>query len=123
MTLLELSVILAIVGVIFFITLPTLRPQGSEAAIEFTKEQLRYLHAREQEYFALHGKYAPLSQIAKDPELGRRFDQRFNQDEAQVNGVKFIGPKVDGLTYEIAAILPKDAGRYRIDQTGQVTAY
>lgn len=123
MTLLELAVILSIVAVLVYITLPTLRPQGDEAAIEFAKEQLRYLHARQQEYFALHGTYAPLSMLAKDKELGSRFDQRFAQDESEVNGVKFIGPRAEGPTYEIAAILPRESGRYRIDQTGQISAY
>jgi prepilin-type N-terminal cleavage/methylation domain-containing protein len=121
-TLLELAIVLSIVAVIVFIAIPTTQHTGDEAVIEFAKEQLRYLHAREQEYFGLHGKYAPLSVIAKDPELGKRLDKRFAKDEVLVNNVQFIGPKVEGINYEVVAVLPKNAGRYKVDQTGQVSA-
>ncbi|MDQ3024213.1 MAG: type II secretion system GspH family protein [bacterium] len=121
-TLLELAIILAVIGVVVFIALPTLRQTGDEATQEFAKTQLRYLHAREQEYFALHGQYAPLSKLAMDPAIGPRFDQRFAKDESLVNSIQFSGPKQEGITYEIVAILPKNAGRYKVDQTGQVVA-
>ena len=44
-TLIELAIVLAIVGVALFITLPTLRPSKEEASIEFAKEQLTQLIA------------------------------------------------------------------------------
>ena len=121
-TLLELAIILSVIAVAFWIILPTLNPTGDEASIDFAKEQLTYLHGREQAYFNLHGEYAPLSAIAKDPPLAKQFDKRFAKDDVEVNGVKFSGPKTPGATYEIVAILPKEAGRYKVDQTGQVVA-
>jgi type II secretory pathway pseudopilin PulG len=121
-TLLELAIVLSIAAVVIFIALPTLKPTGEEATIEFAKEQLRYLHAREQEYFTLHGKYAPLSLLAKDPIIGKQFDQRFAKDEAEVNGIQFSGPKMEGVTYEIYVVLPNNGGRYKVDQTGKIVA-
>jgi type II secretory pathway pseudopilin PulG len=121
-TLLELAIILSVVAVAFWIILPTLEPTGDEANIDFAKEQLRYLHTQEQRYFGLHGEYAPLSTIAKDPPMAKQFDKRFAKDDSEVNGVKFSGPKSTGPTYEIVSILPKNAGRYKVDQTGQVVA-
>jgi type II secretory pathway pseudopilin PulG len=121
-TLLELAIILSIISVTVLIVLPTLRPTGDEANIEFAKEQLAYLHAQEQAYFMQHGAYVPLSRLAKDPELSKRFDKRFAKDDAMVNGIQFHGPKTEGVTYEIVADLPKNAGRYKVDQTGQVKA-
>src|SRR4051794_10088949 len=115
-TLLELAIILAIIGVAIMITLPTLRPTGDEATIDFAKDQLAYLHRQEQAYFALHGKYAPLSKLAAEPELARSFDKRFAKDDVEVEGVKFSGPKAEAATYEIVATLPKETGRYKIDQ-------
>jgi type II secretory pathway pseudopilin PulG len=121
-TLLELAIILSIVGVAIWIVMPTLRPTGNEAAIDFAKSQLAYLHSQEQAYFSLHGEYAPLSKIATDPPLAKQFDKRFAKDEVEVEGVKFSGPKANGITYEIVAVLPKETGRYKVDQTGQVVA-
>ena len=121
-TLLELAIILSIIGVAFWIVLPTLEPTGDEANIDFAKEQLTYLHTQEQKYFNLHGEYAPLSTIAKDPPMAKQFDKRFARDDVEVSGVKFSGPKAPGPTYEIVAVLPKEAGRYKVDQTGQVVA-
>jgi type II secretory pathway pseudopilin PulG len=121
-TLLELAIILSVVAVAFWIILPTLRPTGDEASIDFAKESLNYLHTQEQLYFNLHGQYAPLSKLATDPAVGKRYDKRFAKDDVEVRGVKFSGPKAVGITYEIVAILPKEAGRYKVDQTGQVVA-
>jgi type II secretory pathway pseudopilin PulG len=121
-TLLELAIILAIIGVVVWITLPTFQPTGDEANIDFAKEQLAYLHTQEQLYFTAHGKYAPLSKVAADPQLAKEFDKRFAKDDVEVEHVKFSGPKVEAITYEIVAILPNDAGRYKVDQSGQVVA-
>jgi len=122
MTLLELAIILSIVGVLVFIALPTLRQTGDEANIDFAKEQLLYLHGKEQEYFALHGKYAPISKLGQDPTVGREFDKRFSRDEINVEGIQFNGPKSEQATYEIVAALPRNGPRYKVDQSGQVTA-
>ena len=65
-TLLELLIVLAAVAVLIFIALPTLKPSPQESAMETAKDQLLYLHAREQAYFNRYGKYAPLSTLAKD---------------------------------------------------------
>jgi len=121
-TLLELAIILSIIAVAIWIILPTLEPTGDEANIDFAKDQLAYLHTQEQAYFSLHGKYAPLSKIAADPQLGKQLDKRFTKDDATVNGVQFSGPKTEAITYEIVATLPKGVGRYKVDQTGQVAA-
>ena len=121
-TLLELAIILSVIGVAFWIILPTMQPTGDEANIDFAKEQLAYLHQQEQRYFSLHGEYAPLSTLAKDPPMAKEFDQRFAKDDVEVQGVKFNGPKASAITYEIVAILPAEAGRYKVDQTGQVVA-
>ena len=121
-TLLELAIVLSVIGVAMYIVLPTLRPTGDEASIDFAKESLAYLHGQQQTYFQFHGEYAPLSKLAKDPQLGKRFDKRFAKDEIEVRGVKFSGPKAAGITYEIVAVLPKEAGRYKVDQTGNVVA-
>ena len=121
-TLLELAIILSIVGVAMWIILPTLRPTGDEAIIDFAKEQLAYLHTQEQKYFSLHGEFAPLSKLAAEPALAKEFDKRFAKDDVEVQGVKFSGPKAAGITYEIVASLPKEAGRYKVDQTGNIVA-
>jgi type II secretory pathway pseudopilin PulG len=121
-TLLELAIVLSIAGVAFWIVLPTLRPTGDEANIEFAKESLAYLHTQQQLYFNLHGQYAPMSKLATDPALGKRFDKRFAKDDVEVRGVKFSGPKAVGITYEIVASLPAEAGRYKVDQTGNIVA-
>lgn len=121
LTLLELLIILAAVLIIIFIALPTLKPTEEEATIDFVKEQLLYLHAREQEFYAQHGRYAPLSEIAADERIGARFDRRFASDNPLVGGVTFNGPQKSGVTYNIIAVLP-DGSRYQIDQTGEVKA-
>jgi type II secretory pathway pseudopilin PulG len=119
LTLLELLIIIALIGVIIFITLPTLQPTQQEEAMDFAKEQLVYLHAREQEYFNAHGVYAPFSAISQDPIIGKRFDKRFAEDKPVVGDVSFDSPKGDGPIFEVVATLP-DGTRYRIDQTGTI---
>ena len=119
LTLLELLIIIALIGVIIFITLPTLRPTQQEEAMDFAKEQLVYLHAREQEYFNAHGVYTTFINISKDPVIGKRFDKRFAEDKPVVGDVSFDSPKGDGPIFEVVATLP-DGTRYRIDQTGTI---
>jgi type II secretory pathway pseudopilin PulG len=121
-TLLELAIILSVLGVAFYIVLPTLQPTGDEASIDFAKDSLAYLHTQQQLYFNLHGQYAPMSKLATDPALSKRYDKRFAKDDVEVRGVKFSGPKAAGITYEIVAVLPQEAGRYKVDQTGNVVA-
>jgi type II secretory pathway pseudopilin PulG len=118
-TLLELLILLAIAGALMLIALPTLHPSEEEATMDFAKGQLRYLYSMERQYYALHGKYAPFGDIAKDQQMGRTFDRRFASERPVVNGVTFEGP-VGGQAL-IYATLP-DGSKYRIDQTGEVTA-
>lgn len=120
LTLLELMIILAVVAVLIFIALPTLRPTEVEATAEFAKQQLEYLHNQEETYFSIHGNYAPLSTLAEDERLGPTFDQRFAFNESVVNNVVFSGPTTEDRTYTIVATLP-DGSRYKIDQSGAVT--
>ena len=120
LTLLELLIILAVVVVLVFITLPTLRPTQIESKAEFAKQQLQYLHAREQEYYNAHGTYAPLPTLGDDALIGRTFDSRFAQNQAVVEGVVFTGPTEEAGHYQIIAEL-EDGTRYRIDQTGNIT--
>jgi Tfp pilus assembly protein PilE len=120
-TLLELLIVLAVVFVILYIALPTLRPSEEEATIARAKEHLLYLHAREEKYYTVHGEYAPFSEIAKDPAVGVGFDKRFERDDAQVDGIDFSGPKSKGRIFDIVAKLPNGT-RYRIDQTGVITS-
>jgi Tfp pilus assembly protein PilE len=119
LTLLELAIVLAAVVVLIFIALPTLKPTEEEATIDFAKEQLRYLHVRETEYYNRHGQYAPLSVLAEDSYVGPTFDRRFAEDRVEVNGVIFDGPTREAAIYDIVATLP-DGSRYRVDQTGRV---
>lgn len=118
-TLLELLIVLAVVAVLIFITLPTLKPTQQESAMDTAKDELLYLHAREQAYFNRYGKYAPLSTIAKDPALGKDFDARFASDNPTVENISFRGPAAEGPIFDITATLP-DGSRYKIDQTGRV---
>jgi type II secretory pathway pseudopilin PulG len=119
LTLLELLIILAVVAVLIFIALPTLRPTEVEADAEFAKQQLQYLHGQEQAYFNMHGTYAPLSVLANDERLGPTFDQRFALNESVVENVVFSGPSAEGSSYAIIAKLT-DGSRYKIDQTGNI---
>ena len=121
LTLLELLIILAIAAVLFFIALPTLRPTQEEATIEFAKEQLRYLAAREEAYFLRYGTYAPLKKISEDETLGRDFDQRFAADVPNIDGIAFTGPQNESKVFDIVAKLP-DGTSYVVDQTGEVRA-
>jgi len=120
LTLLELLIILAVIAVLIFIALPTLRPTGVQASADFAKQQLEYLHNQEQSYFSIHGNYAPLSALAADEMLGPSFDQRFARDQSVVNDVTFTGPADEAKSYTIIAELP-DGSRYKIDQSGAVT--
>jgi prepilin-type N-terminal cleavage/methylation domain-containing protein len=119
-TLLELAIVLAVLGVIFFIALPTLQPTPEEAAIEAVKANLTYLHDKQQQYFKLHGQFAPLKVLAADPEVGKDFDKRFAADQPVIDGVQYLGPQMEGFTFEVLAILPEESGRYKVDQTGKV---
>lgn len=119
LTLLELLIILAVVGVLIFIALPTLHPSEVESKADFAKQQLMYLHGLEEKYFTIHGTYAPFSELATDERLGPTFDQRFANDECTVNDVTFSGPVGEVKSYVITAALP-DGSRYRVDQTGTV---
>jgi prepilin-type N-terminal cleavage/methylation domain-containing protein len=118
-TLLELLIVIAAVAVIVLIAIPTLQPSKEDEAVSFAKDQLQYLYARQQEYFNLHGKYAPLSVLAADPNVGPNLDKRFVTDESIVSGVIFKGPKQEGVIFDIIAELP-DGSQYKIDQTGMV---
>jgi len=120
-TLLELLIVLALVAVIIFIALPTTRLNSDELLMETTKEHLIYLHAREQDYFNLNGKFAPFEQLAADPTIGPRFDQRFAKNQPVVGEVTFFGPIAEGPTFEIVAKLP-DGSNYKINQAGEISA-
>lgn len=118
-TLLELLIILTVVVVLIFIALPTFRPTEQESNVELAKERLHYLYNQEQQYYSLHGEYAPLPMLAEDEKLGAAFDQRFAATEALVEGVKFKGPDTTGPIFSIIATL-SDGTRYKVDQLGQV---
>jgi type II secretory pathway pseudopilin PulG len=118
-TLLELMIILTVVVVLIFIALPTLRPTEQESNVELAKERLHYLYNQEQQYFNLHGEYAPLPMLAEDDKLGAAFDQRFASTEALVEGVKYKGPDTTGPIFSIIATF-SDGTRYKVDQLGQV---
>lgn len=119
LTLLELAIVLAVIGVLFFIALPTLEESEEEATISFAKQQLQYLHNLEQQYFNIHGEYAPFSMIAEEPTIRDTFDLRFDSDVSIVEGIKFSGPTEPQKYYVIYAELP-DGTRYKVDQTGEV---
>ena len=120
-TLLELAIVLAIVGVVIFIALPTLQPTKDEATIDQAKEFLAYVHSQEQKYYGMHGVYAPLATLAADKELGEDFDQRFAGEKPSINGIAFLGPQSEGQFYEIIAVLP-DGSRYSVNSTGEIRA-
>jgi Tfp pilus assembly protein PilE len=119
LTLLELLIILAVIGVLIFIALPTLRPTDVESSTDFAKQQLMYLHGLEERYFSIHGTYAPFSKIASDERLGPSFDQRFATNDCVVNDVTFSGPASESGSYVIIATLP-DGTQYKVDPTGSV---
>jgi Tfp pilus assembly protein PilE len=120
-TLLELLIILAVVFVIMFIAIPTLKPSEEEAIIERAKEHLMYLHSKEQKYFALHGEYAPFTELAADPEVGANFDKRFNNAQPLVDNITFTGPTTKSKIFDIVAKLPNGV-TYRVDQSGVIKA-
>jgi prepilin-type N-terminal cleavage/methylation domain-containing protein len=122
LTLLELLIVLAVIGVVVFIALPTLKPSDTEARTEFVKTELRYLYNAENNYFVQYGKYVPFDKIASDPQLGGNFDQRFKTDPAVVHEVKFHWSSVNGAILEITADLPDGTG-YLIDQKGDIKQY
>jgi Tfp pilus assembly protein PilE len=120
-TLLELLIILAVVFVIIFIAIPTLKPSEEEAVIERAKEHLLYLYSREQKYFTLHGEYAPFAELAADPEVGASFDKRFNNNQPLVDGIVFTGPTAKSKIFDVVAKLPNGT-TYRVDQSGVIKA-
>ena len=119
LTLLELVIILAVIGALFFIAVPTLQPTQEEAYLEQAKDNLKYLAAREQEYFMRNGTYAPFTKLAEDEIIGKDFDGRFASDEPLVNGVKYYGPKTEAKIFDIVAEFP-DGTKYKIDRTSKV---
>lgn len=119
LTLLELMIVLAIIGVIVMISMPTLQQNEEEATISFAKQQLEYLHVLEQQYYNIHGNYAPFSKLAADNQVRSNFDMRFKSDVSIVEGIKFSGPMEEQKYYVVIAELP-DGSRYRVDQTGDV---
>ena len=119
LTLLELAIMLAIVGVLIFLALPSLNENEEEATISFAKQQLGYLNSLEQEYYTLYGTYAPFSKIAEEPKIRDRFDLRFKSDVSLVEGIKFSGPMEEQKFYVIFAELP-DGSKYKVDQTGEI---
>ena len=120
LTLLELMIMLAIVGVLIFIALPTLSQNEEEATISFAKQQLQYLHNLEQQYFAINNKYVPFSVLAEDEQVRSNFDLRFKSDVSIVEGIKFTGPLEEQKNfYVIFAELP-DGTKYKVDQTGEI---
>jgi prepilin-type N-terminal cleavage/methylation domain-containing protein len=118
-TLLELLIVVAVIAVLVFIALPTLRPSQEESSIEVAKTGLLYLHAQEQQYFNVHGTYTSLKQLGQDPQLGPGFDPRYAAENPVVDGITYRGPDGDGPIYDIIATLP-DGSRYKVDQTGKV---
>jgi Tfp pilus assembly protein PilE len=120
-TLLELLILVAIVFVIMFIALPTLKPSEEEAVIVRAKEHLMYLFSREQKYFTLHGEYAPFTELSADPEVGVDFDKRFNKDMPLVDNISFTGPSAKSKIFDIVAKLPNGT-TYRVDQSGVIKA-
>ena len=119
LTLLEFMIIMAVVGAVIFVAYPTLQPTAQEAHIEEVKGYLRYLGAREQEYFMRNGTYAPLAKLAEDEIVGLGFDGRFAVAEPKVNGVKYTGPANEAKIFDIVAEFP-DGTKYKIDQTQKV---
>lgn len=122
LTLLELVIILAVVAAIVFIAIPTLQPTQEEAYLEHVKDNLKYLAAREQEYFMRHGTYAPLKKLAEDETVGIGFDGRFAVENPVVNGVKYQGPITEDGFFDITAELP-DGTKYKIDHTQKVVPF
>ncbi len=109
----------AVVGVIVFIALPTLQQSEDEATISFAKQQLGYLHTLEQAYYNINGNYAPFSMLAEEEQIRDNFDLRFKSDVCVVEGIKFSGPMESQKYYVIIAELP-DGTKYRVDQTGEI---
>jgi len=122
MTLIELMILLAFVGIIVFIALPTIKSPKTTDVENFARMKLRYLYERERAYFLRNGFYNSFPELAKDENGGPFLDARYRSSTTyQERGVTFIGPASQTDKLRIVAKLPAGIGELSIDERGQIT--
>ena len=123
MTLIELLILLAVVFVVVFIALPTLKPAKSSNVERFARKRLQYLYERERAYFLRNGHYNSFAVLAQAENGGPFLDRRYTGVVFQERGVVFKGPEGETSKLTLTAELLQGNKYFRIDSKGRITEH
>ncbi len=119
-TLIELLIVVAIIGIIAAIAVPTLLSTRGAAAQNKAKATLRSVSSAEAAYYARNNTYGDFATL----QTGGFLDTRFVAGGFTEDGVTYSDATLNGtdeftVTATLAANLGGDV--YTIDQTGEIT--
>jgi len=117
-TLIELLIVVAIIGIIAAIAVPTLVSTRGAALQSKAKGMLRTLSSAEAAYIAKEGTYGSWAELVIDGYLDSRWSSPFTED-----GVTYTetGSGSGAQTFEATAAVPAPINKtYTIDETGEI---
>jgi type IV pilus assembly protein PilA len=124
-TLIELLIVVAIIGIIAAIAVPTLLSTRGAAAKNKAKATLRQISTAENAYYARNNAYAEFADLAAAENGGPYLDARFAAGEFTEDNVTYSDVTIDtdAGTFEATATLADSLGGqvYTIDQSGYIT--
>jgi len=119
-TLIELLIVVAIIGIIAAIAVPTLVSTRGAALQSKAKAMLRTLSSAEAAYISKHGTYGSWTELVSEGYLDSRWDgTTFTED-----GITYTETSSgsDAQTFEATAAVPAPISKtYTIDETGEIT--
>lgn len=117
-TLIELLIVVAIIGIIAAIAVPTLLSTRGAAAQNKAKATLRTLSSAEAAYYARNNSYGTWAQMITGGYLDARFVSPLVED-----GVTYTETAVGTDTFTFTAALAQNLGgqTYTVTETGRIT--
>ena len=118
-TLIELMIVVAIIGIIAAIAVPTLISTRKAAMKSFAEGICSTVRSGEAAYYAQNGDYGTLAELVTGGFLDSRFNTTTNFDgRTGVNLTLTLGASDQEFTFD--TVIPND-GTYSVDHTGEIT--
>jgi prepilin-type N-terminal cleavage/methylation domain-containing protein len=122
-TLIELLIVVAIIGIIAAIAVPTLLSTRGAAAQNKAKATLRTLSSAEAAYYARFNAYGSMATLADAATAGGPYlDSRFatGYDDGSIVIPDSVADGDQSFTFEATVTLGADVHTYTVDQSGEI---
>lgn len=117
--LLDLTLVVAILGVVAAISFPSLPPARESGDRARAETLLATIRAAEAAYCAQNGAYATFTTLSTSGFLDKRFSQNI---AVVIEGIRLVGPPADGLQkYTVRATVLRTGRALEVDENGRAS--